>query len=430
MQVLRGLIVFVVAAAIACGPNQAKPHDSSNSPDLGALVLCDTCDVDQDGYTIRMGDCNDFDPATHPGAAEVCYDHKDQDCDGVADQTCDDDGDGWALKAGKNGKGVDVPGGDCDDNDPFINPGAYEVLANGRDDDCDSHTDNPYPPCDGTLPANDAMSFPRSMDLCPPWLQSAQWNAHVDPNAHSILTNFGSFYKPQSGANFVLLSTGIAVDEKSNRWVAPEPGTQFQSMEPNPAGMPGIASHNVCTGSGARTGPRTNDLVALTVTIKVPTNAKGFTFKSNFFTSEYPEFVGGFYNDMYYVLLDSKKFQGNIAFDMNGDAINVNNAFLTVCKDEPICGGIMNPKVQGHRCTPNSLAQLLGTGYELPDNTGQPYGGATGWLATTAPVTFGETITLTFVIYDDFDHMNDSSVLLDGFQWLFDDTILQTNPIG
>ncbi len=47
----------------------------------------------------------------------------------------DKDGDGW-VEAENNC----VPGGDCDDNDPNVYPGAVEVLCNNIDDDCNPAT--------------------------------------------------------------------------------------------------------------------------------------------------------------------------------------------------------------------------------------------------------------------------------------------------
>jgi hypothetical protein len=42
-------------------------------------------DGDNDGYTPAGGDCNDADPNVHPGAAEVCNDGIDNDCNGTTD---------------------------------------------------------------------------------------------------------------------------------------------------------------------------------------------------------------------------------------------------------------------------------------------------------------------------------------------------------
>ena len=53
------------------------------------------------GYTPVAGDCNDYNKAIHPGAAETWYDGVDSDCNGCNDY--DQDGDGqddhgrWTL---------------------------------------------------------------------------------------------------------------------------------------------------------------------------------------------------------------------------------------------------------------------------------------------------------------------------------------------
>ncbi len=80
-------------------------------------------DQDGDGYGIWGGDCDDTDPAVHPGAAEVCN-GVDDDCDGVVDG---DDADGDGL--------IECDG-DCDDTNASVYPGAPE-LCDGLDNDCD-----------------------------------------------------------------------------------------------------------------------------------------------------------------------------------------------------------------------------------------------------------------------------------------------------
>jgi hypothetical protein len=67
-------------------------------------------------------------------------------------------------------------------------------------------------------------------------------------------------------------------------------------------------------------------------------------------------------------------------------------------------------------CT-KPVTQLAGTGYEDDDGTGTPIGGGTGWLTTTSPVTPGETATVRFIIFDEGDHIYDSSVIIDNFQF-------------
>jgi hypothetical protein len=50
-----------------------------------------TLDLDQDGdgWTPRDGDCDDANEAASPGVPEVCYDQLDNNCDGLADEACD-----------------------------------------------------------------------------------------------------------------------------------------------------------------------------------------------------------------------------------------------------------------------------------------------------------------------------------------------------
>jgi hypothetical protein len=111
------------------------------------------CDDDNDNYcdagmklvgesgtcTAGGGDCNDTNPNIHPKATETC-DDVDDDCDGVADNGCDDDKDGWcdANYAMANSPPSTCPkgGGDCDDFNSDQNPEAKEICGNGIDDNC------------------------------------------------------------------------------------------------------------------------------------------------------------------------------------------------------------------------------------------------------------------------------------------------------
>ena len=97
-----------------------------------ALTVRDCADRDRDGHGPCAGDCDDADPATHPGAPEL-PDDVDNDCDGDIDEgtvAADDDDDGWSEDDG-----------DCDDGDPAVHPTAVDVPYDGVDADCDGESD-------------------------------------------------------------------------------------------------------------------------------------------------------------------------------------------------------------------------------------------------------------------------------------------------
>jgi hypothetical protein len=235
----------------------------------------------------------------------------------------------------------------------------------------------------------------------------AKLNKDADPRSRNIKTAFGATYTPKAGASFIMLSTGFAADEKDPGYVDPQPGTAFTNNDPNPLPM---SNNNACyTGADETT---VHDYVELTLTLKVPTNAKSFTFNFMFVSAEYPEFVGTEFNDKFMAILDSKSYQGNISFDAKKNPITVNAGFFDVCTSAPVCNGAMM-----NTCS-QPITQLTGTGYEKPAPfSNDPIGGGTGWLTTTSPVTPGETATLRFVLFDESDHIYDSAVIIDNFQW-------------
>jgi MYXO-CTERM domain-containing protein len=93
-------------------------------------------------------DCDDSDPAVHPGATEAIADGRDQDCDGTELCYMDADGDGARSSDGATVISDDVEcdgageaGGtasvDCDDTDGSVYPSAIETPADGIDSNCD-----------------------------------------------------------------------------------------------------------------------------------------------------------------------------------------------------------------------------------------------------------------------------------------------------
>lgn len=156
---------------IACGGSDCDDGDANVFP--GAAEVCDDAGVDEDCDPLTVGerdadgdgfapaeccngercglDCDDDDDAVKPGQVEVCND-TDDDCDGSIDEGVraeawpDADRDGWGDADGTPETVCVVPsgaatrGGDCNDANPFQNPGAVD-SCNGLDDDCDGVLD-------------------------------------------------------------------------------------------------------------------------------------------------------------------------------------------------------------------------------------------------------------------------------------------------
>jgi len=168
--------VAVGVAALAGNGNNTPMGDSAGSGDFQWAFGCSAntfyLDLDRDGYGAKSqgtllgcsgtaptgyaaldGDCDQNDEKIHPGAAEICN-GKDDNCDTRVDEGAapvmmwpDQDGDGYyksqtgTPKTGcGNAPGYAAQGGDCDDIDPAIHPGAAETC-NLRDDNCDGTVD-------------------------------------------------------------------------------------------------------------------------------------------------------------------------------------------------------------------------------------------------------------------------------------------------
>jgi hypothetical protein len=133
--------------------------------DCDGLLLPSERDDDGDGYVEATtdegwvgppgsgGDCDDADPTISPGATEGC-DGVDQTCDGrLGLDESDRDGDGWIGctydPAVWRGPFTPVGGGDCDDGIARVFPGAQEVC-DLLDGDCDGLADDEDPDLDPT----------------------------------------------------------------------------------------------------------------------------------------------------------------------------------------------------------------------------------------------------------------------------------------
>jgi hypothetical protein len=385
-------------------PNTGDCNDDNRSIYPGAPDPCDgvdqNCDgtadelfdQDNDNYTTCAGDCRDNDPASNPGASEV-VDGFDNDCDGIPDNHTDqydDDGDGYSEDQG-----------DCNDDEngggALIGPDAVEVALNsegeveGVDNDCDGIIDEAIEPCPTDLPATDAMAYANAMDVCHEVI-SAGRAALVDDRSQGIYATFGNTYVPFTGPDFAALSTGFAGDASDAAYDDHSTSLDNQIAHPDPQPLVGT-----CGGADEA---NVNDYSEVSLAIQVPSNAQAFSFDFNFMSIEFPEFVCTSFDDTFLAMLESDAFTGNVSFDSMGSRVSINVGFFDVCSPS------LDPSCTGE-------ADLIGTGFE----EGDAGGGGTGWLTTTAPVVPGEKIRLTFMIFDEGDHILDSTVLIDNFRW-------------
>jgi hypothetical protein len=449
-------------------------HDYRNNPisaDQGASYdddgdcYCETApctgSVNPACSALLGGDCDDCDPTVSPGSIEVNGDKVDNNCDGLAD-------DGGSTTAGACSTSGTCPGAATCDSATMLctdgpDPACAGVATNGA---CEAGCDTA-----ALAGSTTATDYAKSLGLCNGEVVTAQFAGPSDPGAHAIVTHYGSdttdkLNVPSRGATMVLLSTGAADTN------AHDPGTDFSNTFTNPDKtvtqacgvdpnaidlstlgpivcntaadcvdvLSGQPLGDVCSSHECRPTPpdMVNDYTELKLTLKVPGNARSFSYRFQYLSSEYPSFRCSPYNDTFLAELTSKAFnsgqEANISFDANNHVVSVDNGFFQVCDVDDGTSANPNlndPMAPANRCVamPSANTVMAATGF---DPMGQPGGrsqgaGATMELTTqNVPVQPGETITLRFIIFDEGDGILDSSVLLDNFQW---STIPSTGPV-
>jgi len=355
--------------------------------------------------------------------------------------------DGGAIDAPSDATTDSAPAPACDG--PL--PGAYDIPGNGIDDDCDGVVDNPIETCDTSIASDtsDAKDFAKAMDICRTTTQTdANWGlldasltfadgtGSPASKQHAVRPKYGTNMVPLRGSSLVLLSTGAAGGAGDTNPSFEDPGGSSGAGTSSPFPADFYAAHsNVlpnAPGCPAPSGSLAEDPVMLTLTIRAPTNAKSFTLRASFFTSEFPEWVCSPYNDFFVVLLDSAYAGQNpnptdknlaVVHEQQDIPVGVNLAFgntglFTQCVNGTLgCEGSNTGTI--NTCV--SAAELTGTGLDqaavgLCDGNSLE-GGGTGWLAITGNVVGGEVITLRVALWNTSDETNQSLVTLDRFEW-------------
>jgi len=303
----------------------------------------------------------------------------------------------------RDGDGYSPAAGDCDDDTPQVNPGAFDHPGNGIDDDCDGTVDNPPASCDcGT---DDLIS---GFDLCDRrfllgWdrVSSTSRGQLEGAAVRTGYGNAGNGLGVRQGCAYTILATG-AVDLAlcdDNRQI----GTDFygNALDPFSPLCPGTEPDPDPLGGGGDV--LICDTQQIVMRLRAPVNANGFSFDFVYLSAEYPEWVNEGFNDTFYAILVDHlagEAKQNISFDNFGHEIEVDNAYFE------------NPPV----------TDIGGTGYDLTcTNEVGPLtsvcGSSTGWLRTSWNIQPGQDFDLIFSIHDEGDGIYDSAVILDNFQW-------------
>lgn len=123
------------------------------SPGSSSVCQVITQNDKPDGYVSNSLDCDDSDATIKPGASEACN-GKDDNCNGQVDEGLpqtmfyrDADGDGYGdpnqfISSCLQPDGFVSDNTDCNDNNPGINPGAFDSCSTSIDENCSGSNDD------------------------------------------------------------------------------------------------------------------------------------------------------------------------------------------------------------------------------------------------------------------------------------------------
>ena len=251
--------------------------------------------------------------------------------------------------SGGNSNGLTNPGnsgmfgsstGDGNGGGPVAcnpSPENYDFPRGGCDNNGSGTVDEPVV-CDTDLPqAGTAVQFAKAMEYLPDGHQHTDGASSRPPSRRAttarnpalgqwaLLPQFGSVIKPLEGGSLGVLSSGYALqcDDSSSSTSCSASGTGDPYFKGYQTPMwPSEQGFGPFVGSGVGIAPpgypkatgscpqatEIYDTIGLTLEIKVPANAQGFTFDFDFYSGEWPEYVCTAFNDSFVAWLNSTAF--------------------------------------------------------------------------------------------------------------------------
>jgi hypothetical protein len=351
--------------------------------------------------------------------------------DDADDGDTDDSGSTSGATNGSDDSTGDGSAGDNGDADPTGNDdGVMEICeAPGNVQPCDHDTTDPFRAiglgCEG--PADEVIPiFNESFTSADPdaWKVARQYGTYVDP-----ITN-EPIWSPKEGEQFLMISSGRIGDPDENGIITMTSPNSTTNSNPNgPLPAPMVAAHGSNNGAGGtpfvacdglgdcsdslqgqwtQGGSLARDLLWFQFELEVPGGTHGFTFDFAYFSREFPVFIGGTFNDMFVVWSNSESYTGNLCF--------VDDAPCTVT-------GLGVSSANPQQTYTSNAPELAGTGFE-PN-------GATAWFEAKASAVPGETLQLTWAVFDMGDTIYDTTVIIDNFGWDCEGCVpSEVNPCG
>ena len=187
-------------------------------------------DADGDGFTAAAGDCNDHDATIYPGAPELCDGH-DHNCNHIVDDICDDDKDGWAARLDR---APTPPRRRLRRHRPAGQPRRHRGGRQQGRRQLQRHrsTSRRRPATSRAAATTRAL---RRRDRAVRAVGDVGARSTPTPTRpRTRSATLRQHYKPKAGANFVVLSTGIAADESEPGYASRSRAPRSHNDDPNP----------------------------------------------------------------------------------------------------------------------------------------------------------------------------------------------------